>query len=347
MARVGHGPVAKDPLMSFPGSNTTAGAKLINWPGIRANLLQGAREGLEMALDQCVRDAKEKAPVRDVFAGGSHGRAGLEKINMASGKPGAARMGHPALMAERGTKVIRKTAAAQAEFMEALKAQSLPRHRSDIVNVSRSGSDLGGSTRFTTHHRDFDPVLMDPGGEKRRPPHGFRDITGMLPEAGIKGLPLQAMAGGPHLRGPAIGRDRPELAPMKTIEDYLSAKGKYEVGRIARVARSGAPLTGTTTPHLILFLMKRGARLEGTALHRTATGDVTLGGRLRDEIHRTGTRMTSQTISGWVVSPTPYAKYQEWGTSRHRPQPYMRPALYKARSNLPRLVMLHLGRKLR
>lgn len=36
----------------------------------------------------------------------------------------------------------------------------------------------------------------------------------------------------------------------------------------------------------------------------------------------------------YVESPTPYATYQEFGTSHNRPQPFLRPALYESRNIL-------------
>jgi len=65
---------------------------------------------------------------------------------------------------------------------------------------------------------------------------------------------------------------------------------------------------------------------------------MTLGGRLRDEIFADDVTATGELVFGDVVSPTLYAKYQEYGTSKHRAQPYMRPALYEMRTRFPRIV---------
>ena len=66
---------------------------------------------------------------------------------------------------------------------------------------------------------------------------------------------------------------------------------------------------------------------------RAAHGDQ-LGGRLRDEIHSTGVVVEGRIVRGSVVSPTYYAKYQEFGTAHNPAHPYMRPAGYEGRQPL-------------
>jgi len=56
-----------------------------------------------------------------------------------------------------------------------------------------------------------------------------------------------------------------------------------------------------------------------------------LTGRLRAEVHAEPAA-GGPTLIARVVSPTPYAKYQEFGTRHNRAQPYLRPALAAARS---------------
>lgn len=61
----------------------------------------------------------------------------------------------------------------------------------------------------------------------------------------------------------------------------------------------------------------------GRAIHK---GE--LGGRLRDEIQPTEAEIEGHHIVARVVSPTPYAKYQEFGTRHNPAHPYLRPALH-------------------
>jgi HK97 gp10 family phage protein len=325
-----------------PAHDLTSGAKLLNVKAIRANLMREAKAALEMSLEQTLKDAKEKAPVRDIFTGGSHGRSGL--VSVGNNPRSRARRGSEMLVAERGIKVIRRKPEDQAAFMEAVKQQSWARHRYELLETNKFGSPTGRTQRLISHPRAFDPVLIDVAGTPRRAFGGFRDVTGLgFGEGGRSNLPFRTMAGPPELLEPASGsRSREEAAPLQTVEEYLGVRGRAELARQSRIfQRAESGIAGTGLP------AGRYSSRANSALYSSSTGDTTIGGRLRDEIYRTGVRDTGKTISGWVVSPTPYAKYQEYGTSRHRPQPYMRPALYKAREHLPRLVKAHLGRKFR
>lgn len=59
-----------------------------------------------------------------------------------------------------------------------------------------------------------------------------------------------------------------------------------------------------------------------------------VGGRLRGELRITGPENHAGGVWMYVESPTPYAPFQEFGTSRHRAQPFLRPALYESRNVL-------------
>lgn len=62
-----------------------------------------------------------------------------------------------------------------------------------------------------------------------------------------------------------------------------------------------------------------------------AAHDGSLGGRLRSEIYATEARLDGKVIRLKVVSPTPYAKYQELGTEHNPAHPYLRPAGHESR----------------
>lgn len=59
-----------------------------------------------------------------------------------------------------------------------------------------------------------------------------------------------------------------------------------------------------------------------------------VGGRLRGEIHTVPATTSDGLVIARVVAPTPYAKYQEFGTRRHAAQPFLRPALREKRQEL-------------
>lgn len=71
----------------------------------------------------------------------------------------------------------------------------------------------------------------------------------------------------------------------------------------------------------------------GRATYRSPGGRTTLGGRLRGEIHADYAEGGGPVWVARVVSPTPYAKYVEFGTRRSRAQPYLRPALAQVRES--------------
>jgi hypothetical protein len=59
-----------------------------------------------------------------------------------------------------------------------------------------------------------------------------------------------------------------------------------------------------------------------------------IGGRLRGELHVSGPEIDNGTVWIYVGSPTEYSIHQEFGTTRHRAQPFLRPALYESRNIL-------------
>lgn len=87
---------------------------------------------------------------------------------------------------------------------------------------------------------------------------------------------------------------------------FLTSRGRAELMEVGRTQERGRNMTAIYTHG----------------------GESTLGGRLRGEITaEMDTRMRRGSIIGRVISPTPYARYVEFPTSRTEAQPYMRPAL--------------------
>jgi hypothetical protein len=94
----------------------------------------------------------------------------------------------------------------------------------------------------------------------------------------------------------------------RSFESRLSSRGRYEF-RSERAIHT-----------------ERNLFLEGSRVRRVAR--TTLGGRLRSEIRTTLVRLASQggVSETRLESPTEYAGYVEYPTSRTAAQPYMRPA---------------------
>ena len=88
---------------------------------------------------------------------------------------------------------------------------------------------------------------------------------------------------------------RPGRLRLKSAQEALSYRGRYEL-RTMRSAHKGE-----------------------------------LGGRLRDEIYLREAELDGTVIRVKIISPTPYAKYQELGTRHNPAHPYLRPAGYESR----------------
>jgi HK97 gp10 family phage protein len=103
------------------------------------------------------------------------------------------------------------------------------------------------------------------------------------------------------------GTRKPEFVDAKKAEGYraaqLTSAGRYEVKQARRSGRS--------------------ALFQGR-----------IGGRLRGELRIRGPERHAGSWWMYVESPTPYAPYQEFGTSHNRAHPFLRPALYESRNVL-------------
>lgn len=103
---------------------------------------------------------------------------------------------------------------------------------------------------------------------------------------------------GTHLFPPSkVVRRAPQLLHLRTLPvnvSSLSRRGRYELA-------------------------------SGRSIH-----EGKLGGRLRSEIHGEKAKIEGNRIRGRVVSPTPYAKYMEFGTRHNAAHSYLRPAAHES-----------------
>lgn len=111
-----------------------------------------------------------------------------------------------------------------------------------------------------------------------------------------------------EMRARKLGRGSGRL-PQPTT---LSRRGAYEVKTALAANRSQNP---------------RSARWGHG-------GHATVGGRLRGEIYSTEPQRSGSRAEAWVISPTEYAKHQEFGTRHNRAHPYLRPALDESREEI-------------
>jgi HK97 gp10 family phage protein len=113
---------------------------------------------------------------------------------------------------------------------------------------------------------------------------------------------------------------RPDLknTPFRPLERRLTKGGHHLAIRVleARLSRRG-----------------RFELASGRAAHKGY-----LGGRLRDELFTEPARVEGSLAIAEVISPTPYAKYQEFGTRHNPAHPFLRPALAEGRGAFRRNI---------
>jgi HK97 gp10 family phage protein len=61
-------------------------------------------------------------------------------------------------------------------------------------------------------------------------------------------------------------------------------------------------------------------------------------GKLQSEIEAVHATGEGSQFEAQVISPTPYAVYQEFGTAHHKPHPYLRPALHESHEQVTELI---------
>jgi hypothetical protein len=104
-----------------------------------------------------------------------------------------------------------------------------------------------------------------------------------------------------------LSRRKAGYAPQKTM---LSRRGAYEV----RSAMQGKRAVFASWEHL------------------------KVGGRLRGEIYATDPSVSGDHAEAWVISPTSYGKFQEFGSRHNAAHPYLRPAAEESRSEVAAMV---------
>lgn len=281
-----------------------------------AGLIETGIEAVNAAGLRMTMRAKHYAPVRRVFVGMRRGQfqgaVGVAAIPMGIRRQLGIRGGAP----DRSQSVNDMT---RADFDRLRSSGRAPRYRAD----RGIPSDVGGNKR-----------------NRRLLPSG--NANTMIPV--FANQPHSSRITGDFRRVTKDGR----LAKVTTISDTgnfssarsfgrtdassrLSVRGRYEL-------KTGRAIYPTYLPELNRERMKPRA-IGGVNLSRPF-GNVQnrLGGRLRAQIMWEAATLKGDLIQGWTVSPTEYARYQEFGTSRNRPHPFLRPALYEARTYLPRML---------
>lgn len=132
----------------------------------------------------------------------------------------------------------------------------------------------------------------------------------------------------------------------RTTGDYRRVKD----GRLEQVQQHQSTLKGGSFKDLRVGVGSARSRLTGRGRYEVASGRANftsggvtrVGGRLRSEIYVVEAERHGMEVWAYVVSPTPYAPFMEFGTGHNRPYPYMRPGLAESRIALKRAARRHL-----
>jgi HK97 gp10 family phage protein len=337
----------------------------IVFDAIDRRLSKAASDAMRATAEATRLRARDYAPVRDVFKHGrsrtnrsryygtaksSYSRALRTETVPGSGSPrraGSMNFAHPSdplrtegvkrgvkRRGDRWRRVDRRydTEVGQQRFLEAFHRQrprnvqmmaqglGLGAERPEDSNLEVSGPSLG---RVRSHARAFNPILGT--GRNRVYVPAARRIS----EHGE----LRLIKGRDDIRLPKQTAYSETRKPRDiSVESLLSRKGRWEIKRAARIARRLQATRSFSNEAFGAELQKRGY---GVRVVRSGSKtSVVLGGRLRDSIKQGPIVEDEDEITVDIYTDPDeqdYAGYQEYGTSRHPAQPFMRPALYEAR----------------
>lgn len=310
------------------------GAELtINYDKIESDLLTNAEIGLSKSAEVLLQRAKKYAPVRDIFQRGR--RPGKESVPRGIQKRKRYKYQHKVF----GRKLRHHQDSTRDRFMAQVKAQMPKTHR--------IGHGVKGTKRIEGTSRGLYPFLR------------MRDREGNPLPGRVEGDFRRARIDGGNvsLEGATVKNPRTGKDLTVDSERFLSYQGRQELKHIRKLAAQAqeahkagklehdfeslvqrSSLTRRKRLGIGDELTKAEKLIRRRGLHADASGEVRVGGRLRDEIYATEVFRKGSKLYVDVVSPTEYAKYQEYGSSHNRAQPYMRPALYDMRGRFRTIV---------
>lgn len=290
-------------------------ANLINVNRIVVTLETRAVDGLNSALNKVVDSAQKHAPVRAIFNRDRRGQTEVPRVVLPSGSSTA-----DIMRAYRAHRI-----AGPNQYKRWQRARVEPR-RMDIPDVQltrppreRNNGPYKNDREGFKYESQLE--LTEGSGIKRGPNRG--EINSEIPVMRSQGETVMGdfrqVRGGKlvpvsyfhQMKGGQVSVRTPEApkgySPVSFAENELTRRGEYEVRT-------------------------------GRANIRTKSGRDQVGGALKHSIRKINATLATRNgrgkIIGYVVAgnkKVKYARYQEFGTRRHRAHPFLRPALYENR----------------
>lgn len=281
----------------------------IDWEATKQEILKRAEVGLVGAGEYALARAQHHAPVRAMFKRDRRGKAFTGK------GPISTHAAYSKFLASkerrRRVDVGRFVSTGQKDVTVKTATGKVEQRKISVGGDYESASlakraNRATGTSFSGHANSFAPVLRENG---YRITGDFRRIGPVADvirqRKGQASRPLRAESLEQHGRGNMIANFRAR---------HLSSRGRYEVKRAA-------------------MGMKNSGLFKGR-----------VGGRLRGELRLKPPQWYGDTLWVYVESPTEYGPHQEYGTTRHRAQPFLRPALYESRGILRSKVRSAIGK---
>lgn len=308
------------PITVSRGRKLAIGTSLFDGAAFKRQVIAGVVAAVNASATKALESAIEDAPVRDVFKHGSaYRRKGLRTRRLTSEEA----VSENAI--RKRLKYINKdgdlvTMAPAIAGVTRTRGRGFGGPKPLVRPKSGRNAYLRRAATRKGNPNAFDPFVLDTGGvleDKDR-------LTSTRGRESDKRLRFEGVRGGRIVVSNNKGQNVLAAFPdaLKSRKDGgsgyehspLHARGRFEL----RTGRS-------------LF-------------KRRDTGETTLGGRLRGEIEMIPAVPSDKRIKAKVVSPTYYAKYQEFGTRHNRATPYMRPAILKQVTTFRRDVVKSINR---
>lgn len=299
---------------------------------VAAEVLLRAIQGLRRSAEFCLGRAKYHAPVRAIFHRTRRGRP-FPKGRDVSG------------MKTKGWRYIRS----QGQYDRFMASKERRFGMNLPVEGGHIKSEQSGGTYSSEYYRQDRSVSIAgqrqaPRKEKGTPPRPTISGYTSRSRAAIGGMgtqfsghantlfPVFRQAGGRRVTG-----DFRRVAPLDQVFQQRGSKRK--TGLFPSLAsQAGTPSASMRAEAISGRASMLSAAGKRELKSRRALWKGKIGGRLRDEIYVSEPRKRGKFIWMDVTSPTEYAIHQEFGTTHHRPAPFLRPALYESREVLRREI---------